>query len=323
MNLKKWLLAAPLALACAWANADTYPSHTITMVVPFNAGGPTDTVARVLAQALSKQLGASVVVENIGGAGGTLGAEHIAKTTPDGYTLLLHHIGLATAQTLYRKLPYDTRTAFSPIGLVTEAPMALMVRPGLPVHSLPDLVALMKQKPGALTFGHSGLGGADQLCGLLLQTAVGSSLQLVPYRGNAPVMTDMLGGRIDMTCGQLTNATGYIKSGQVRGLAVTAAARSPVLPDLPITREAGLPQLDITVWHGLFAPAGTPAPVIDRLAAALRGAMADPQLSQRFLDIGTTPVSAALASPAALKQRLDSEIDRWAPIIQAAGQYAD
>lgn len=316
MKLKKWLLAVPLVLACAWANAETYPSHTITMVVPFNAGGPTDTVARVLAQALSKQLGASVVVENIGGAGGTLGAEHVAKTSSDGYTLLLQHIGLATAQTLYRKLPYDTRTAFSAIGLVTEAPMALMVRPGLPVHSLPELVALMKQKPGALTFGHSGLGGADQLCGLLLQTAVGSSLQLVPYRGNAPVMTDMLGGRIDMTCGQLTNATGYIKSGQVRGLAVTAATRSSVLPDLPTTREAGLPQLDITVWHGLFAPAGTPRPVVDRMAAEVKRILEMPDTVVKLTDIGAVP---SPMTPDQFMAFIASERGKWAEVVKASG----
>ncbi|OWT53601.1 hypothetical protein CEY11_24415 [Candidimonas nitroreducens] len=311
------------ACAGAYAQPQPYPTRSITLVVPFNAGGPTDTLARILAQSLGKQLGQSVVVENIGGAGGTLGAARVAKANADGYTLLMDHLGLATAPTLYKNLPYDTRTAFSAVGLITEAPMAIIVRPALPAHTLKDLATLMKERPGDIVFGHSGLGGVDQLCGLLLMTAAHSRFQLIPYRGNAPVMADMLGGRVDVTCSQLASAAGYITSGKARGLAMTAAKRSPVLPDLPTTREAGLPQVDITVWNGLFAPHGTPAPVIQRLAQGLQAALKDPELSARFLKLGTEPESAALATPAALTQRLNREIDRWAPVIRSAQQYAN
>ncbi|MEL3892396.1 tripartite tricarboxylate transporter substrate-binding protein [Ferrovibrio sp. MS7] len=314
------LLAAPFE-ASAQAN---YPSRTITIIVPFAAGGATDTVGRLTAQGLSKQLGgAQIVVENATGAGGTIGANRVATAEPDGHTLLVHHVGISTAATLYRKLPYDTKTAFAPIGLLTDAPMTIIGRDDLPPNNLAELIAYVQKEGGKVSYGNAGIGAASHLCGMLFMSATKAQLNTVSYRGNAPVMQDLLGKTLDLTCDQTTNTTSQIRTNKVKAYAATTLTRIPQLPDLPTADEAGLKGFEVNVWHGLYAPKGTPAAIVERLSAALKVALHEPDLVKRFNDIGTTPVAAERATPAALRSHLDSEIAKWAPIINAAGQYAD
>jgi len=314
---------ATLVLSLTSASAQDYPTRPITMVVPFPAGGPTDTVARVTAQEMSKLLGQQIVVENVGGAGGTLGAARVARSAPDGYTLLINHLGLASAATLYRKLPYDTKTAFAPIGLVTDAPMTIIGRPNLKPDTLSELVAFAKAEREKVTFANAGLGAASHLCGMLFQTAIGTRLTPVPYRGGGPLLNDLLGGQVDLGCEQATTSTGPISAKRVKAYAVTTKTRLPSLPELPTADEAGLKGFEIGVWHGLYAPAGTPAAPVQKLVRALQTALKDPELGKRFADINTAPIGEGDATPEALRAKLLSEIDRWAPIIKEAGQYAD
>jgi tripartite-type tricarboxylate transporter receptor subunit TctC len=305
------------------AAAQTYPNRPITMVVPFAAGGPTDTVARLIGQSMTQTLGQQVVIENVGGAGGTLGAARVAKATADGYTVLLHHIGHATSATLYRKLPYDTIGDFEPIGLVTDVPMTIIAKKDLPPNNFQELVAFMKANKDKVSLANAGVGAASHLCGMLFQSAIQTVVTTVPYRGTGPAMNDLTGGHVDVMCDQTTNTTGQITAGAVKAYAVTAPARLATLPNLPTVGEAGMPQLQVAVWHGLYAPKGTPKPAIDRLTAALQTALQDATVKARFADLGTEPVALARATPGALRAHLTAEIDRWAPIIKAAGEYAD
>jgi tripartite-type tricarboxylate transporter receptor subunit TctC len=321
MRLK--LATVALLFMLGPAGAQSFPTKPVTVVVPFPAGGPTDTVARVTAQELSGLLGQQVVVENVGGAGGTIGAARVARAAPDGYTLLIHHLGMASAATLYRKLPYNTRTAFAPIGLVTDAPMILLGRSNIEPNTLAEVVAFAKANTDKVTFGNAGLGAANHLCGMLFQHAIGTRLNAVAYRGGGPLLNDLLGGHLDLACEQATTATPQIQAKRVKAYAVTTKARLKSLPDLPTAEEAGLKGFQIGVWHGLYAPAGTPQPVIDRLSKALQEALQKPDLIKRFADINTDPIEISRATPEALKNQLLSEIDRLAPLIKAAGQYAD
>jgi len=303
--------------------ADAYPAQPVTMVVPFAAGGPTDTVARVVAESMTRTVGQQVIVENVGGAGGTLGAGRVARADPDGYTLLLHHIGQATSQALYRKLPYDPATAFEPIGLVTDAPMTLVARSDLPPNSVGELLDYIRSNKDQVTYGHAGIGGGAHICGMLLMDALDTQMTTVPYKGTGPAMTDLLGGQFDLMCDQATNTVGPIKSGRIKAYAVTTRARVPQMPDLPTLDEAGLKGFEITIWHGLYAPKGTPPEVVDKLAGALQAALKDPRVGERFSELATQPATLEQATPVALQERLQAEIARWQPIIEAAGVYAD
>jgi len=316
-------LAAILLLLPIGAGAQDYPSQPVTMVVPFAAGGPTDVIARLTAEGMSKSLGQRVIVENVTGGGGTIAATRVARAAPDGYMLLIHHIGLATSATLYRKLAYDTKTAFAPVGLVTDAPMTFIGRPNLEPSSFKELVAYVQKNGDRVTYAHAGLGAASHLCGMLFMQAVNAQLNLVPYKGAGPILNDLLGKQVDMTCDQATNTTGPINAKQVKAYAVTTRARLASLPDLPTADEAALSHFEVSVWHGLYAPAGTPAAVVQKLSAALQSALEDPTLVARFNDINTDAVSKDKATPEALRKLLTDEVDRWAPIIKAAGQYAD
>jgi tripartite-type tricarboxylate transporter receptor subunit TctC len=291
--------------------------------VPFSAGGSTDTIGRLIAEPMTRNLGQQVIVENIGGAGGTLGAGRAARATPDGYTLLLHHIGLASSVGLYRKLPYDTATAFAPIGLVTDVPMTIVARADFPANSIGELLAYVRANKDQVVFAHAGVGSVSHLCGLLLMQALGTKMTSVGYKGSGPAMTDLLGGQVDMTCDQTTNTVGHIKSGKIKAYAVTTQERLPSLPDLPTLAESGLEGFEVTAWHGLYAPKGTPEPVVDKLAAALQAALEDPKVVERFADLGTEPVPREQATPAALERHLQAEIVKWKPVIVEAGAYAD
>lgn len=311
-------------LASAFAHADTtYPNKTITMIVPFAAGGPTDTVARLVAQSMTTSLKQTVIVENVGGAGGTIGAARVAKAAPDGYTLFLHHIGQSTAPTLYRKLSYNAVDDFSPIGLITDVPMTIIARGDFPAKDFKELVAYVKANKNKVTYANAGVGSASHLCGMLFMTAIETELTTVPYKGTGPAMNDLLGGQVDFMCDQTTNTTSQIKGGKVKAYAVTTKTRVPSLPNIPTATEAGLPGFEVAVWHGLYAPKGTPKPVIDKVEAALQVALKDPTVKQRFSDLGTEPVSADRATPEALGAHLKAEIAKWAPIIKKAGVYAD
>ena len=315
---------AALALACGTpAQAAEYPSKPITIIVPFAAGGPTDTVARLLGQAMGADLKQTMIVENVGGAGGTVGAGRVARADPDGYTLFLHHIGHSTAPALYRKLPYNAVDDFAPIGLVTDVPMTLVARGNFPPEGPEGAVAYVKQNKDKVTYANAGLGAASHLCGMLFMTAIDTDLTTVPYKGTGPAMNDLLGGKVDFMCDQTTNTTSQIKAGKIKVYAVTTKKRVPSLPDVPTAAEAGLPNFEVAVWHGLYAPKGTPKAVIDRLNAALKVALKDPTLKQRFADLGTEPVAESQATPEALNAHLKAQIALWGPIIKKAGAFAD
>ena len=317
-------VAAIALLGAAFgAQAQNYPTKTITMVVPFAAGGPTDTVARLVAQSMGATLKQQTTVENVGGAGGPIGAARVAKTAPDGYTIFLHHIGQSTAPALYRKLSYNAMDSFEPIGLVTDVPMTLIARANFPAKDFKELLAYVKANKDKVTYANAGLGSASHLCGMLFQTAIGVDLTTVPYKGTGPAMNDMLGGQVDIMCDQTTNTTSQIKGGKVKVYGVTTKTRLASMPNVPTMNEAGLPGFEVAVWHGLYAPKGTPKPVVDQLSNALRVALKDPTVKQRFADLGTEPVADNRARPEALRAHLKSEIDRWGPIITKAGQYAD
>ncbi|MFC6445755.1 tripartite tricarboxylate transporter substrate-binding protein [Shinella zoogloeoides] len=315
--------ALAVSLLATSAFAQTYPERTITMVVPFSAGGPTDTVTRLVAEAMSKDLGQQIVVENVGGAGGTLGAGRVASADPDGYTLLLHHIGMAASATLYRKLAYDTLNAFEYVGLVTDVPMTIVARKDLEPTDLKGLIDYMKANKDTVTVANAGIGAASHLCGMMLMSALQTQFTTVPYKGTGPAMTDLLGGQVDVLCDQTTNTTKQIQGGTIKAYAVTSPARLGNLPDIPTAEEGGLPGFQIGIWHGVYAPKGTPAEVTERLSKSLQLALKDPNVVARFAELGTTPSSQEDATPAALKAKLESEIARWKPIIEAAGQFAD
>lgn len=303
--------------------AAPYPSKPVIIVVPFSAGGPTDTVARLLGQAMSKELKQQVLIENVGGAGGTLGAGRVARARADGYTVLLHHIGQSTAPALYRKLAYDPQRDFEPIGLVTDVPMTVVARKDFSPKDLKELIAYVKANKDKVSYGNAGLGAASHLCGTLFMSAINTQVTTVPYKGTGPAMNDLLGGQIDFMCDQTTNTTSQIKAGKIKVYAVTTSERLQSLPDVPTAAEAGLPNFEVAVWHGLYAPKGTPKAVVDRITKALQVALQDEIVRQRFAELGTEPVAQDRATPAALRAQLKAETDKWGPILKQAGQFAD
>ena len=311
--------AVAAATLAAPAAAQSYPTRPVTIVVPFAPGGPTDIVARSLGQAMEKSLGGTVVVENKPGAGGTLAVADVARAPADGYRVLVHHIGMSTAPALYRKLPFDPLKDFEYIGLINAVPMTLLVRPGLPVNSVKELAAYVKANRDKVTLANAGLGAASHLCGLLFQQAIATDLTTVPYKGTAPAMADLLGGQVDILCDQTTQTTPQILSGKLRALAITSPRRLETLKDVP----TGLPGFELSVWHGMYAPKGTPKPVVDKIVASMQAALKDPDLVKRFTDLGSVIESPERQTPDALSRYLKSEIDKWAPIIKKAGEYAD
>lgn len=323
MKLKMLCAAACLTAFGGMAHAQNYPTKTITMIVPFAAGGPTDTVARLVAQSMGATLKQQIIVENVGGAGGTIGAARVAKASPDGYTIFLHHIGQATAPALYRKLSYNAITDFEPIALITDVPMTIVARGNFPAKDFKELLAYVKANKDKVTYAHAGLGSASHLCGMLFQSAIGTELTTVPYKGTGPAMNDLLGGQVDFMCDQTTNTTSAIKSGKIKAYGVTTKVPVPSLPNLPTLSSSGLPNFEVGVWHGLYAPKGTPKPVVDSLAAAMRAALRDPNVIKRFADLGTEPVPMSQATPEALRNHLKQQIDLWGPIIKKAGAFAD
>jgi len=315
-------LGASLAIALvlvACQGGGSYPDQEITIVVPFAAGGPTDTVTRLVAEPMAVELDAEIVVQNVEGAGGTVAAEQVATAEADGYTVLMHHIGMSTAPTLYPDLAYDPLTDFEMIGLVTEVPMTFIGSPEFEPNTMEELIAYVTENLDTVTYANAGVGAASQLCGLLFETATGLDLTEVPYDGTGPAMDDLLGNQVDFMCDQTTNTAERILGGEVKAYAVTTPERIDALPDVPTTEEAGLADLQVTVWHGLYVPAGTPQDVIDALNAALVAALADEAVITRLAELGTAPVPEDRATPEALREQLESQIELWQPIIEAAG----
>jgi tripartite-type tricarboxylate transporter receptor subunit TctC len=321
--LKKLLVGFAAAAFAVTASAQDYPTRTVTMMVPYAAGGPTDTVARVLAQAMTKPLGQTVVVENKPSAGGILGPQFVKNARPDGYTILIHHIGMSTIPALYRNPGFDPLKDFEYIGLVNEVPMTIIGKPGLPAKDLKELLAYIKANKDKVTYANAGIGAASHLCGMLFMKAIETDVLTVPYKGTGPAMNDLIGGQVDFMCDQTTSTTGQIKGGKVRAYGVTSKQRVPSLADIPTLDEQGLKGADVGIWHGLYAPKGTPKPVLDKLVKALQEALKDPAVQQKYTDLGAVTFPADKQTPAALQQHLKSEIDKWGPIIKKAGVYAD
>ncbi len=322
-QLVRVAMCAFLIGASAGVYAQQYPTKVITLVVPYAAGGPTDTVARLLAQSMGTTLKQQMIVENTVGAGGTIAANRVAHAAPDGYTIFIHHIGHSTAPALYRKLPYDPINDFEPIGLINDVPMTLLGKKDFPPKDLKEMIAYIKANKDKVTLANAGLGAASHLCGMLFQVAIQTDLTTVPYEGTGPAMNDLLGGQVDILCDQTTNTTSQIKANRVKVYGVTSKKRVASLPDIPTLDEAGLKGFEVNVWHGLYAPKGTPKAVIDKLVPALQAAIKDPTVKQRFAELGSEPVAENRATPAALRAHLKAEIDKWAPIIKKAGVYAD
>jgi tripartite-type tricarboxylate transporter receptor subunit TctC len=323
MNLKSLLAGfAALAIACT-ASAQNYPTKPVTMIVPFSAGGPTDAVARLVAQSMQKTLGQTVLVENVGGAGGNLGNEKVAKAAPDGYTVLLMHIGISTSATLYRNLRYDAQKDLEPIGLVTTVPMTMISKKDFPPKDMKELIAYVKANKAKVSYANAGIGAASHLCGMLFMSAIETDLLTVPYKGTGPAMNDILGGQVDFMCDQTTNTTSQIKGDKVKVYGVTSKQRVPSLPNVPTMEEAGFKGFEVGIWHGMWAPKGTPKPIIDKLNAALNAALEDATVKQRFAELGTSPEPVERRNPEVLRAHLKSEIEKWGPIIKKAGVYAD
>ncbi|MEU4420232.1 tripartite tricarboxylate transporter substrate-binding protein [Actinoplanes sp. NPDC024001] len=303
-------------------DAGGYPDQNITFVVPFSAGGPTDTVTRMIADPMAKALGGKIVVQNVEGAGGTVAAGQVAQAEPDGYTVLMHHIGMSTAPALYKDLSYQPLEDFATIGLVTEVPMTVVARKDFAPADLAGLTTYVKANSDKVTLANAGIGAASHLCGLLFQSAAGVKLQEVPYQGTGPALTDLVGGQVDFMCDQTTNTTGQITAGKVKAYAVTTPERVKSLPDVPTTTEAGMPQLQVSVWHGLYAPAGTPPEIVQKLSEALKTALADQAVIDQMAKLGTAPVAAADATPEAHRAHLEEQITTWAKVISDAGVKA-
>ena len=318
-----FVLAASGLLASLGANAQTYPSRPITLVVPFAAGGPTDVVARSLSIPMSKALGQTVLIENKVGAGGTLAAGAVARAAPDGYTFLIHHNGMATAPALYRKLAYNPLTDFEYISQAVDVPMTLVARKDLPAKNLPELLVYLKANGDKVNLAHAGLGAVSHLCGMVFRQAVGVDLTTVPYSGTGPAMQALLGGQVDLLCDQTTQTVPQIKAGSVRFYGVTTAQRIKALPDAPTLAEQGLKGFEVVVWHGVYAPKGTPKEATEKFNAALRTALKDPNFVARMADLGAEVVPEAKLTPEGLRSWLALETARWGPVIKAAGVYAD
>jgi len=325
MKMKKFLFSGIAAALTAGALLSTnaqaqkdWPTKSIQLVVPFAAGGPTDTIARLIAVPMGQALGQTVVVENVPGAGGTIASTKVARAAPDGYTIYIHHMGMATANALYDKLPYDPMTSFEYIGQVADVPMVLLGKKDLPANNFKELEAYIKANGSKVTMANAGPGAVSQLCGLLFQSRMGVKLTNIPYKGTGPALTDLLGGQVDLLCDQTTQTIPYIKDGRVKAFGTTTMKRLPAIPNVPTLNEQGLKGFEVKVWHGVYAPKGTPQPILDKINAALKKALNTPDVKKRLEDANIDIVPAEKMSAKGLKDHLDKEINVWGPIIRKA-----
>jgi tripartite-type tricarboxylate transporter receptor subunit TctC len=324
MEFKRTLITllglATAALAQAQGN---WPTKPLTLVVPFAAGGPTDVVARTLAASMTKSLGQTVVVENKLGAGGNVAASFVAKAPADGYTFFIHHNGMATSTALYRKLSYDAMQDFEFVSQAVEVPMTLLARKDFPANNFQEMVTYIRANKEKINLATAGLGAVSQLCGMMFQRAIGVQLTEVPFQGTAPAMNALLGGQVDVLCDQTTQTVPQIKAGNVKMFGVTTKTRVKVLPNAPTLNEQGLKDFEVVVWHGVYAPKGTPRAIVDRMNQAVRAALKDPDVVKRMEDLGAEIVEERTNTPQALQAHLKSEIDKWGPVIRAGGKFAD
>jgi tripartite-type tricarboxylate transporter receptor subunit TctC len=326
MKLKKTLFAGIAAVAGAGALLTSnlasaqkdWPTKNIQLIVPFAAGGPTDSIARLIAVPMGQSLGQTVVVENVPGAGGTIASTKVARAAPDGYTIYIHHMGMATAQALYDKLPYDPMTSFEYIGQVADVPMVLLGKKDLPANNFKELEAYIKANGSKVTMANAGPGAVSQLCGLLFQSRLGVRLTNIPYKGTGPALTDLLGGQVDLLCDQTTQTIPYIKDGRVKAYGTTTMKRLPAIPNVPTLNEQGLKGFEVKVWHGVYAPKGTPQPILDKINVALKKALSTPDVMKRLDDANIDIVPAEKISARGLKDHLDREINVWGPVIRKA-----
>ena len=322
------VLAACLAVVAASLAASAsaqapFPDHPVTLVVPFAAGGPTDVVARMIALPMGKALGQTVIVENSVGAGGTIGATKVARAAPNGYTIFIHHMGMSTAPALYKKLAFDPLKDFEYIGQVVDVPMTLLARKDFPANNLTELKAYLTANKNKVSLANAGLGAVSHLCGLMFMSQIGVELTTVPYKGTGPAMNDLLGGQVDLLCDQTTQTVPMIKEGRVKVFGVTTLKRLSALPNVPTLDEQGLKGFEVKVWHGMYAPKGTPKPVLDKLTAALQTSMQDPMVKQRLGEMSSDIVPLDKMNANGLKTHLEAEIAKWGPVIKKAGVYAD
>ncbi len=328
MNFKRTLLRATatalLGLGLASAGlAQTYPNKPITLVVPFAAGGPTDVVARLLGATMTKTLGQPVVIENKIGAGGTIAAAYTAKAPADGYTFLIHHNGMATAPALYRKLAYNPLTDFEYVSQVIDVPMTLVARKDFPPRDFKELIPYLKANGDKVNVAHAGLGAVSHLCSVLFRQAIGVDMTTIPFSGTGPAMNALLGGQVDLMCDQTTSTTPQIKAGNVKLYGVTTSSRLKTMPEVPTLAEQGLTGFQMVVWHGVYAPKGTPKVAIDTFGRALSAALKDSGVVAKLTELGSVVVPDEKLSPSGLQSWLQQETQRYGPVIKAAGQFAD
>ena len=325
--MKKLLALSAMAAAAIGAHAQDFPAgKPVTLVVPFSAGGPTDRVARDLAEAMRKPLGGvSVIIDNVPGAGSSIGAAKVARAKPDGYTLLLNHIGMATIPTLVKNVPFKVESDFEYLGIINDVPMTLIGKPALAANNYKELASWIEANKGKINLGNAGVGSASHLCGLLYQNALKVDMTTVPYKGTAPAITDLIGGQIDLLCDQTTNTSPQIEGKKVKAYAVTTSKRltTPLLKDLPTLQESGLKDFQVTIWHGLYAPKGTPEPILKKLNEALKTALKDPEFIKKEEALGAVVATDGRVDPEGHKKFVAAEIAKWSPIIKAAGVYAD
>jgi tripartite-type tricarboxylate transporter receptor subunit TctC len=320
--LKSVCVIASTAFALSAAQAQSYPARPITMVVPFPAGSATDTVARVIGTKMSDKLHQPVIMENVPGAGGTIAAARVARAQADGYTLLIHTT-IALSAALYKNLSYDTATAFEPIGLVNIGPYVLAANPSYPAKDAKELFANLKANAGKITLSNAGVGTGSHLCAVMLSQTLGVEPNLIPYKSTSQALQDVIAGHVNLLCDQTTNAFPQLTAKKIKAYAITSPQRNPSFPDIPTMRELGIPQVDVSVWHGLYAPKGTPAAIVEQLNAALQVALADPDVQKRFAEMGTYPFPADQRSPAAHAKRLGDELVRFREVVKKGNIQID
>jgi tripartite-type tricarboxylate transporter receptor subunit TctC len=327
MKLSKTLVAASIlamsSLIAVSSFAQAWPSKPISLVIPFAAGGPTDVVGRALAASITKSTGSPVIVENKVGAGGTVGAAYVKNAKPDGYTFFLHHNGMATAPALYRKLSFNPLTDFEYVTQAVDVPMVIVARKDFPAKDIKELIAYVKANKAKINLGNAGLGAASHLCGMMFQKALDADLTTVPFSGTGPAMNALVGGQIDLLCDQTTNTLGQIKGSTIKAYAVTTAKRIKALPALPTLAESGLKDFEVVVWHGVYAPKGTPKDVTAKFGTMIKNALKDPDVVKSMTDLGAEAVPESKLSPAGLESWLKLEIEKYGPVIRAAAQFAD
>ena len=301
------------------AMAQDFPTRPINLVMPFAAGGPGDTLARLVAQGMSTAIGQQVIIENIGGAGGTIGSQKVVTATPDGYTLLMTHLGAATNVALYPRLKYDHLKDFQPIGLVVDLPSVFVAKKDFAPKTFQEVIDFAKANKEKVNYSHAGIGSASHLCGLLFMKAIGTKVTNVAYRGTGPAMNDLMAGQVDMMCDQIVNVVGNVEAGSIKGYAVTSDKPAAALPKLPVASQSGLPGFQLSIWYGMWAPKDTPKPVVEKLQKALHTALQDKTIRERMAQLGAEPVAVERATPEALQAHLKAETEKWGPIIKEAG----